>query len=86
MCGGKPAPERLRLDVIGADALAVDLDDRNQLAVARLELGITVDLDPLGLEAELLAKSRELRLCALAEMASRCLVENDSRLTDRGLA
>ena len=89
MCGCKAAPERLRLDVIGADTLAVDLDYRDQLAVARLQIRIAVDFDPLGLEAELLPESRELRLCALAEVASRCLVENDPRLaglTDRAPA
>ena len=85
MCGREPPPERLRLHVVGAHALAVDLDDRDQLAVASLQLGIAIDRDPLGLEPELLPERRKLNLRTLAEMASRCLVENDRRLTDKGL-
>jgi hypothetical protein len=55
LCGRKLAPERLRLNVVRADALAVDLDDWDQLAVAGLELGIAVDLDLDELESELAA-------------------------------
>jgi hypothetical protein len=55
LCGRKLAPERLRLNVVRADALAVDLDDWDQIAVARLELGIAVDLDLDELESELAA-------------------------------
>jgi hypothetical protein len=81
LCGRQPAPERLRLDVIGTDALAVDLDHRDQLAVPGLELRIARDLDPIELEAELLAQRRELRLGALAQMAVGRPVERDSRDT-----
>jgi hypothetical protein len=86
LCGRKPPPERLRLDVIGADSLAVDLDDRDQLAVTSLQLRVAVDRDRLGLEPELLGERRQLTLRALAEMAPRPLVKDDSRSTDTGLA
>jgi hypothetical protein len=38
------------VNVVGEDALAFDLDDRQPLAVARLELGIAADVDLLELE------------------------------------
>jgi hypothetical protein len=38
------------MDVIGERALPVDLDDRQPLAVARLELGIAADVDFVELE------------------------------------
>ena len=86
MCGRESPSERLRLHVVRADALAVQLDDRDQLAVARLQLRIAVDRDLLGLEPELLGEGRQLALRALAEMAPRRLVENDSRTMDKGPA
>jgi len=81
LCGREPSPERLGLHVVGADALPVDLDDRDQLAVARLELRIAVDRDPLELEPKLGAQRLELRLSPLAKVASRSLVENNPRRT-----
>ena len=72
-------PERLGLDVVGADPLVVDLDHGNQLAVARLELGVAVNHDLGELEPELVAKLEELGLRPLAEVASLGLVENDPR-------
>jgi hypothetical protein len=57
--------------------LAVDLDDRDQLAVTRLELRIPVDRDLLELELELLAQPGERRSSPLAEMAVRRVVEPD---------
>ena len=38
------------MDVVGEDALALDLDYRQPLAVARLELRIAADVDLLELE------------------------------------
>src|SRR5262249_37334669 len=64
--------------------LAVDLDDRQQLAVAGLELRVAVDQDLLQLEAELVAEGRHGLPRALAEVAPLCGVENDVR--DRGRA
>ena len=77
LCCGELAPERLRLDVVGADALAVDLDNGNQLAVARLELGVTVDCDLDELEPKLVPKLDELGPCTFAEMATLGLVKED---------
>ena len=79
LCGLEPLPKRLRLDVIDAGALALDLDDRDQFPVSGLELRVAVDLDLLELEPELGAKFLQLLLGPLAEMAAGRLVENDSR-------
>ena len=56
--------------------LAVDLDDREQLAVTRLELLVAVDVDLLELEAGSACASTN-RPRALAEVAARRPVEND---------
>ena len=79
MCGLQPPPERLRLDVIGARTLTVDLDDGDQFSVAGLQLRVAVDLDLLEVKAQLGAKLSQLLLGPLAEMAAGRLVENDSR-------
>jgi len=57
--------------------LAVDLDDREQLAVAGFEVGIAVDQDLLQLEAELVPERPDSLLCALAQMTARGPVEAD---------
>jgi hypothetical protein len=57
--------------------LAVDLDDRKQLAVARLELGVAVDQDLLELEAELVSERRDGVARTLAEVAPLRAVEPD---------
>jgi len=77
LCRRELAPKRLRLDVVGADALAVDLDHGDQLAVARLELRVSVNRHLDQVEPELVAKLGELDLGPLAEMAALGLVEND---------
>jgi len=79
LCSREFAPERPGLDVVGADPLAVDLDHGNQLAVARLELGVAVDQDLGELEPELVAKLEELGARPFAEVASLGLVENEPR-------
>ena len=79
LCSRQLAPERLGLDVVSADPLAVDLDHGNQLAIARLELGVTVDRDLGELEPELVAKLEELRVRPFAEVASLGLVEDNPR-------
>jgi hypothetical protein len=75
-CRESPA-KRLRLHVVGTDALAVELDDRDQLAVARLQLRVAVDGDVPRLEPELLPEGCKLRLCALAKVAPSGLVEDN---------
>src|SRR5947207_1765831 len=69
LCGGERAPEAVRLDVVDGRALAVDLHDREQLAVARLELVVAGDVHLAQVEVELLAQLRELRPRAVAEVA-----------------
>jgi hypothetical protein len=49
------SPQRVGLDEVRERALAVDLDDGQPLAVARLQLGVSADVDLLELEAELLS-------------------------------
>ena len=66
------------MHVVGERALAVDLDDGDQLAVARLQLGVAVDRDLLELEPELALKLSDRRPRALAEVAVARVVEDDS--------
>jgi hypothetical protein len=70
------------MDVVGEDALPVDLDDGQPLAVARLELWIAADVD-LG---ELDALGRERPARALAEVTARGGVEDDpgTHVSDTG--
>jgi hypothetical protein len=41
----QPAPQRLGLDEVGERSLAVDLDDRNRLAIPLFELWLAADVD-----------------------------------------
>jgi hypothetical protein len=65
------------MDVVDEAAPAVDLHDRDPLAVGGLELGIAVDLDLSQLEAELVACSGDDPPGRLAEVAARRGEEND---------
>ena len=65
------------MHVVREDPLAVDLDHRQPLAVARLQLRLTGDVDLLELEALLAAQLGQLRPRALAEMAVGSVVEGD---------
>jgi hypothetical protein len=78
LCGRKTASEGLWLDVVRADALAVDLDHRDPLAVARLELGVVVDHDLVELEPELVAQRVQLLFRPLAEVAALRFEKNDA--------
>ena len=71
------SPQRIGRNEVDERALAVDLDDRDQLAIARLELGIPVDRHLLELEPELVAGSQDGLASALAEMAASRPVEAD---------
>jgi hypothetical protein len=79
LCGGQLPPERVRLDVVGESANAVDLDDGEPLAIARLELGVAADVDLLELESQLVAQRGHLRQRALAEMAALRVDDPDDR-------
>jgi len=63
--------------VVREDALAVDLDHGQPLAVAPFEVGIAGDVDLLQLEALFAAQLDQLRACALAEVAVERVVERD---------
>ena len=65
------------MDVVGEDPLAVDLDDREPLPVAGLELRVARDVDLLEREAELGAELLELLARPVAEMAALRVVEGD---------
>jgi hypothetical protein len=74
------SPQRGGIHEVDEGALASDLDDRQPLAVARLELGVVVDLDLLEpVLAELGGKGGP---GAVAEVAAAAAVEDD-RPTDR---
>jgi hypothetical protein len=55
----------------------VDLDDRDPLAVLRLQLGVAVDRDLAQLEAELVVRGRDDTPGRRAEVAARRGVEDD---------
>ena len=74
--GFQPLPQRLRLDEVGEGALAVDLDDRDRLAVGGLELGDAGDVDPLEVAGADLLDDLER---PLAEVAAVGEEERDSR-------
>ena len=65
------------VQVVGEDQLAVDLDNGQPLAVARLEPRLAGDVDLLELEGLLAAELGQLRSRALAEMAVGSVVEGD---------
>jgi hypothetical protein len=58
-------------------ALAVDLHDRQPFAVARLQLGVTADVDLLELERNLAADLRDDRARTLAEVAALRVEDRD---------
>ena len=78
MCG-EAAPKALGLDVVDERALAVDLDDRDPLAVRGLQLGVAVDRDLLQLEAEFVACCGDDAPGRRAEVAAGRREEDDLR-------
>ena len=66
------------VDVVDERAFPVDLDHRQPVAVARLELWISADVDLLELEVELVAETRELPLRPFAQVAARSVIEDDA--------
>ena len=64
------SPQRIRLDVIRETAPAVDLDDRQPLAVFSLEGRIAPDVDLGQSEAELGVKRAHLFERALTQVAA----------------
>ena len=70
--------KRVRLDEVGERALAVDLDHRQPLPVAGLQLAVAVDADLLEPEPELLAGGAYDALRGGAEVAALGVVEDDA--------
>jgi hypothetical protein len=71
------AAEGVGVHVVRERTLAVDLDDREPLAVALLELGDARDLDLLQIELVLRAELLKLSASAVAEVAIRGVEEGD---------
>jgi hypothetical protein len=65
------------MDVVDEAPAAADLDDRDPLAVRRLERGIAVDRDLPQLEAKLVAGGLDYTPSRCAEVAARRRVEDD---------
>ncbi len=78
MCA-QAAQERGRVEVVDEGPLAVDLDDRQPLPVAGLELGVAADVDLFEVELVLEPKLCERRSDAFAEGAALSVIENDAR-------
>jgi hypothetical protein len=76
---GQPAAQRVGVHEVREDELAVDLDRREQLAVARLELGPSANVDELELEAELVAQLRNDLERRRAEAAVGSVIDGDAR-------
>jgi hypothetical protein len=70
-------PEGVVVDVVGEDTLAVDLDDGDQLAVARLQLGVTADVHLAQLEPELALERADDGTSPLAQVAALGVVDDD---------
>ena len=75
MC--EPPAESIGRHEVDERALAVDLDDREQLAVASLELRVAVDQDLFQLEAKLVPERRYRLAGTLAEVAALRAVQPD---------
>ena len=71
------ATQRVRMDVVDEAPPAVDLHDRDPLAVGGLELGVAVDRDLSQLEAQLVTCLGDDASGRLAEVAARRGEEND---------
>jgi hypothetical protein len=76
LCGHFAAKRRW-VDEVDERALAVDLDHRQPLAVARLELRIAADVDLLQLEGNLAADLRDDFPGSFAEVAALSVVQGD---------
>ncbi len=76
MCGER-APDSLGPDVEDGDPPALQLDHRDQLAVAPLELRVAADVDGAKLEAELRPQLLERVERPLAEVAPLRVVDDE---------
>ena len=76
--GPEPAAQRVRVHEERERLLAVDLDDRDALAIAALQVGIPGDIDLLEVERDVGADLLENPARALAEVAARGRVQTDA--------
>ena len=74
------ATKRTSIHVVDEGALATDLDYRQPLAVARLELRIARDVDLLELEGAIRARRGDDRARPFAQVAALRVVDRDPRL------
>ena len=72
-------PEGIGLHVVREPAPAVDFDDRQPLAVFRLESRVAGDVHLTQVEPELLPELGDHAAGALAQMAARGVVQHDLR-------
>ncbi len=79
VCAGQAAPKRGFVHEVHERALAVDLHDRQPLAVTRFQLGVAGDVDLAELEIRVLTDGDERLPRALAEVTARGVVEDDAR-------
>jgi hypothetical protein len=73
----EPATQCLGRHEVDERLPAVDLHDREQLAVTGLQLRVAVDQDLVEVEAELVPQRDDRLASALAEMAARRAVQRD---------
>jgi hypothetical protein len=78
----QPTEKRSLVQVVHERPLAVDLDHREPLAVARLELGVAADVDLPQVELVLLPQLCERAARALAEVAAVGVVDDDVAARD----
>jgi len=79
MSGESPelVTQRLRLDAVDGDALTGNLDHGQELAVSRLELRVSGDVDLLDNELQIGSERRQIVDCTLAEVAAASRVDGD---------
>ena len=78
MCGYF-APKSIWIHVIDESPLAIDLHNRQPLAILRFEPRIPADVDLFELEIGLLAHLFENRARAFAELAALRVIQDDLR-------
>jgi hypothetical protein len=80
------AQERGGVQVVDERTLAVDLDHRQPLAVAGLQLGVAADVDLLQIKLAPAPKLCERASRTLAEVTAFSVVDDDARSRDRAPA
>jgi hypothetical protein len=76
--GFQARAEPLSVDEVGERLLAVDLDHRQQLAVAPFELDVAADVDDLEVEPDVVANTLDNLERTLAEAAVSRVVDRDA--------